>query len=57
MCTAFAKLQALYQSHRDWYLHVPGRPPQIGRNQMVLDLSRGDVRDYLYHAISNLLRR
>lgn len=45
----------LFSSHPDWYLHVPGRPRQIGRNQMVLDLSRRDVRDYLYNSIASIL--
>jgi alpha-galactosidase len=47
----------LYTSHPDWYLHVPGRPRQIGRNQMVLDLSRAEVRDYLCNALSAVLSR
>ena len=41
--------------HPDWYLHVPGRPRQIGRNQYVLDLSRKAVRDYLYDILSAVL--
>ena len=27
----------------------------MGRNQMVLDLSRPEVRDYLFHALSGIL--
>jgi alpha-galactosidase len=34
---------------------VPGRPRQLGRNQMVLDLSRQEVRDYIVHALSLIL--
>jgi alpha-galactosidase len=45
----------LFTSHPDWYLHVPGRPRQIGRNQMVLDFSRQDVRDYVFNALSAIL--
>lgn len=48
---------ALHHAHPDWYLHVPGRPPQLGRNQMVLDLSREDVRDYLFNSIYTILNR
>ena len=33
----------LHALHPDWYLRVPGRPRQIGRNQFVLDLSRREV--------------
>ncbi|KAJ1430460.1 Melibiase-domain-containing protein [Ochromonadaceae sp. CCMP2298] len=45
----------LYTSHPDWYLHVPGRPRQLGRNQMVLDLSRAVVVDYLFHSLAAIL--
>lgn len=45
----------LFTSHPDWYFHVPGRPRQMGRNQMVLDLSRKDVRDYLFNSIASVL--
>eukprot|EP01040_Poterioochromonas_malhamensis_P010847 gene10847-11825_t len=45
----------LFTSHPDWYLHVPGRPRQIGRNQLVLDLSRQDVRDHIFSALSAVL--
>lgn len=48
-------LQNLFKLHRDWYFHVPGRPRQVGRNQMVLDLSRKDVRDYLFVTIGDIL--
>lgn len=48
-------IQMLYTSHPDWCLHVPGRPRQLGRNQMVLDLSRAEVRNYLFQALSGIL--
>ncbi|MBR1559372.1 MAG: alpha-galactosidase [Clostridia bacterium] len=47
----------LYRAHPDWALTVPGRKPTMGRNQLVLDMSRGDVRDYLYDTIAGLLRK
>ena len=47
----------LYAAHPDWCLHVPGRPRQLGRNQMVLDLSRVEVRDFLVHSLSTILER
>ncbi len=46
----------LYQKHPDWALTVPGRPPAMGRCQLVLDLGRREVRDYLYQVLSDLLR-
>lgn len=45
----------LFESNPKWHLHVPGRPKQLGRNQMVLDLSREDVREYLFMVISRVL--
>lgn len=46
----------LYRTHPDWALTLPGRKPAMGRNQLVLDLSRPEVVDYLAGAISKLLR-
>lgn len=46
----------LYRSHPDWALQIPGRKPVRSRYQLVLDLSRKDVRDYLYDVMSTLLR-
>ena len=46
----------LYRAHPDWALRVPGRLPALSRDQLVLDLSRKEVTDYLYETISALLR-
>lgn len=46
----------LYRAHPDWALTLPGRKPAMGRNQLVLDLSRAEVVDHLTNAISDLLR-
>ncbi len=46
----------LYRAHPDWALGEPGRPLCLGRNQLVLDLTRGDVIAYLEEAIGSLLR-
>lgn len=45
----------LYRKHPDWAFSAPNRRPMVGRNQLVLDLSRSDVQEYLYEAISRLL--
>jgi alpha-galactosidase len=37
----------LYRKHPDWVLNFPGRPRTEGRNQMVLNLARPDVREYV----------
>ena len=46
----------LYRAHPDWALRIPGRDPVRSRYQLVLDLSREEVRDYLYESMSKLLR-
>ncbi|MFD1773972.1 alpha-galactosidase [Paenibacillus rhizophilus] len=45
----------LYRTHPDWCLQVPDRPHTLGRNQLVLDLSRQDVCDYVIKALSDIL--
>lgn len=45
----------LYRAHPDWALHLEGRPNLTARNQLVLDLSRPEVSDYLYEALHALL--
>lgn len=45
----------LYRSHPDWALQIPGRKPARGRNQLVLDMGREEVRDYLFDCISGIL--
>ena len=45
----------LYQEHPDWAFALPGRTPGRGRCQLVLDLGRECVREYLYQAICKIL--
>lgn len=47
----------LYRAHPDWHIHVSGRPCSLGRRQMVLDLSRKDVCDYIISAVSAMLKK
>ncbi len=44
----------LYKKHPDWMIAIPGRRPSVGRNQYILDLTRPDVRDYLYKQLSDV---
>lgn len=44
----------LYREHPDWCLHVPNRRRTEARNQLVLDYSRQDVRDYLFRKLSDV---
>lgn len=46
----------LYRAHPDWVLRAPEYPLSYSRHQLVLDLSRQDVRDYLVEAVSRILR-
>ena len=46
----------LFRAHPDWALHIAGRPLLAARNQLVLDMGRPEVRDYLFDQISALLR-
>jgi len=45
----------LYRKHPDWALNFPGRPRSEGRNQLVLNLARTDVRDYILDALDKLV--
>ena len=47
----------LYRTHPDWVLQIPGRGPVRGRNQLVLDFSRADVRDYIFEQICEILEQ
>ncbi len=47
----------LFREHPDWAIRVPGRKPTLGRMQMVLDLTRHEVIDWLFNAFSELLKR
>lgn len=44
----------LYRKHPDWCLHAEGRRRTEGRNQLILDLSRPEVCDYLYETLSTV---
>jgi len=44
----------LYRKHPDWMVAIPGRRPSVGRNQYILDLTRPDVRDYLFKQLSDV---
>ncbi|MDF2904953.1 MAG: alpha-galactosidase [Herbinix sp.] len=45
----------LYRMHPDWCLQIPNRPVTRCRYQLVLDLTREDVRTYIYDSISTIL--
>lgn len=45
----------LFRAHPDWALTVPGKDPVLGRDQLVLDLSRAEVRDNLFEQLCAVL--
>ena len=45
----------LYRKHPDWVLNFSGRPRSESRNQVVLNLARPDVRDYIEGFLDKLL--
>ena len=46
----------LYRSHPDWALADPDRLPMVGRSQLVLDMGREEVQEYLFDVISRILK-
>jgi len=46
----------LYRAHPDWALHHDGHRLLTSRGQLVLDMRRADVRDYLFAALDTVLR-
>jgi alpha-galactosidase len=45
----------LYRQHPDWVLHFNERPRTESRNQLVLNIARDDVKQYLLTSLDKLL--
>ncbi|MEU2223577.1 alpha-galactosidase [Streptomyces sp. NPDC018347] len=45
----------LYRAHPDWVQHQPGRARTELRNQLVLNLAREDVQEYVWERLDTLL--
>lgn len=45
----------LYRAHPDWAIHMQDRPRTPGRNQLVLNMARDDVKEYIYGMLDRLL--
>jgi alpha-galactosidase len=45
----------LYRAHPDWVIHFPTRKRTESRNQLILNLGRGDVQEYLIDVLDQLL--
>ncbi|MGN0777032.1 MAG: alpha-galactosidase [Candidatus Ventricola sp.] len=46
----------LYRAHPDWCLHADGRERTQARQQLILDMSRREVQDYVIESVSSVLR-
>jgi len=46
---------AIYRAHPDWVLNTQPAPLLSARNQLVLDLTRVKVQDYLFERLDALL--
>ena len=45
----------LFKNHPDYAIQIPGREPGMSRQQLVLDITRKEVRDCIYNQISKIL--
>ena len=46
----------LFRAHPDWAISVPEITPCVSRRQLVLDITRAEVRDHIVEAVSKILR-
>lgn len=47
----------LYRKHPDWAMNFPGRPRTEGRNQLLLNLARNDVKEYIFSVLDKLVTK
>ena len=47
---------ALYRMHPDWAVAFPGNEPCLGRNQLILDLTRSEVRNYILNSMTRVFQ-
>jgi alpha-galactosidase len=45
----------LYRKHPEWAINFPGRPRTEGRHQLLLNLARDDVKEYVFHWVDELV--
>ena len=45
----------LYRKHPEWAMNFPGRPRTESRNQLVLNLARDDVKQYVFGFLDKLV--
>ena len=47
----------LYRAHPDWAICAPGREKSLSRYQCVLDMTREDVRDYIFQQMYEVISK
>ena len=47
----------LYRQHPDWVLHFPGRERTEARHQLILDLGRIEVVEYIFALLDDIIPR
>ncbi|WP_406438842.1 alpha-galactosidase [Streptomyces sp. NBC_01613] len=52
---AVSPASRLYAEHPDWVYRIDGRPTRLVRNQLLLDLGRTDVQDFVIGTLDRLL--
>ena len=45
----------LFKTHPDWCIHVINKEPTESRNQLVLDMSRPEIVDFIYNQVAEIL--
>ena len=45
----------LYRAHPDWAISVPNMEPHLGRQQLILDYTRKEVREYIIDRMTEIL--
>ncbi len=45
----------LYKAHPDWVIRTGSHEPSLSRAQLVLDITRPEVREYVWNAIKNVM--
>lgn len=45
----------LYRAHPDWIIFDPYHKPSKGRNQFTIDMTKGEVREYLYERLVTII--
>ncbi|MCM1989919.1 alpha-galactosidase [Oceanirhabdus seepicola] len=43
-----------YRKHPEWAIKLPNREPSLGRNQLILDMTNPEVREYLYKTLKRI---